>query len=132
MLDKSVEKNGLKEQSEKKKKGVIAFSPLAQGRLSDKFRDGVPENSRLYGRDEYNKNIGINEKQILQIARLSDLAHERGETLSQMAIQWLLQSGVTSVLIGVRTKEQLLENLAALDKAPISDAEMTKIDTILT
>lgn len=131
MLDRAIEENGLKEQSEKKKKGIIAFSPLAQGRLSDKFRNGVPENSRLYGREEYCKNLGVDEKQISVISRLSDFAAERGETLSQLAIQWLLANGVTSVLIGVRNKTQLLENLKALEKAPLTEAEMIKIETIL-
>jgi len=59
------------------------------------------------------------------------LAQERGETLSQMAIQWLLARSVTSVLIGVRTKEQLLENLAALDKPPLTAEEMQKINRIM-
>ncbi len=131
MLDRTIEENGLKEQSEKKKKGIIAFSPLAQGRLSDKFRNGVPENSRLFGREEYCKNLGVDEKQISVISRLSDFANERGETLSQLAIQWLLSNGVTSVLIGVRNKAQLLENLKALEKAPLTEAELIKIDTIL-
>jgi L-glyceraldehyde 3-phosphate reductase len=131
LLDRTIEENGLKEQSEKKKKGIIAFSPLAQGRLSDKFRDGIPEGSRLFGREEYCKNLGIDEKQIKTIAALSDFAHERGETLSQMAIQWLLKMGVTSVLVGVRNKAQLLENLEALEKAPLSDEEIRIIDEIL-
>ena len=126
ILDRTVETNGLKEQSEKKKKGIIAFSPLAQGRLSDKYKNGVPKDSR-FGR----KGQSLDEKELKQIAALAELANERGETLSQMAIQWLLQQGVTSVLIGVRNKKQLLENLDALNKAPITEAEMIKIDTIL-
>ncbi len=131
ILDRTIEKNGLKEQSEKKKKGIIAFSPLAQGRLSDKFKNGVPENSRLYGREDYCKNLGLDEKQIAVISKLSDFANEREETLSQLAIQWLLAKGVTSVLVGVRNKEQLLENLAALEKAPLTEADLIKIDTIV-
>lgn len=131
MLDRAVEKNDLKEQSKRKNKGIIAFSPLAQGRLSNKFRNGIPENSRLFKREEYAKSIGLDEHQLEQISKLCELADERGETLSQMAIQWLLQNGVTSVLIGVRTKAQLLENLEALNKAPISKIEMQMIEQIL-
>ena len=131
ILDRAIEENGLKEQSEKKKKGIVAFSPLAQGRLSDKYRHGIPVGSRLYGREEYCRRIGLDEKQLAQIAALGDLAEARGETLSQMAIQWLLQNGVTTVLIGVRTKEQLLENLAALEKPLLTAEELAAVDTII-
>lgn len=132
ILDRAIEENGLKSQGEKKGKGLIAFSPLAQGRLSDKFKNGVPNNSRLYNcSDEYRSQIGMTDNQLEQIADLYNLAHERGETLSQMAIQWLLKQGVTSVLIGVRTKEQLLENLEALSKSPLTDEEMKIIDKIM-
>ncbi len=131
ILDRTVEENGLKKQSEKKKKGIIAFSPLAQGRLSDKYKNGIPEGSRLYGREDYCKNIGLDEKQISVIARLSEFANERGETLSQLAIQWLLAKGVTSVLVGVRNKAQLLENLEALDKAPLTEKELEIIENIV-
>ncbi len=130
ILDRGIEENGLKEQSLKKEKGIIAFSPLAQGRLSDKYKSGVPEGSRLFGKEEYCKGIGLDDKQIKVISGLSDFANERGETLSQLAIQWLLARGVTSVLIGVRTKTQLLENLAALEKAPLTQDELNKIDLI--
>lgn len=131
ILDRDIEENGLKEQSEKKKKGIIAFSPLAQGRLSDKYKNGIPKDARLYGKGEYLKRIGLDERQLKVISKLADFADERGETLSQLAIQWLLAKGVTSVLIGVRTKDQLLENLKALDKAPLTEAELIKIDTIV-
>ena len=130
ILDRAVEENGLKEQSAKKKKGIIAFSPLAQGRLSDKYRNGIPVDARLYGKEEYCRRIGLDAHQLSQIAALGKLAEARGETLSQMAIQWLLQNGVTSVLVGVRTKAQLLENLAALDKPPLTADELAQIDTI--
>lgn len=132
ILDRTIEENGLIKQSKNKKKGIIAFSPLAQGRLSDKYINGIPKDSRLYSKDEeYKSRIGLDEKQLTQISQLGNLAHERGETLSQMSIKWLLQKGVTSVLIGVRTKAQLIENLAALNTSPISDEEMDKIEEIM-
>lgn len=130
IFDRTVEHNDLKKESNDKKKALIAFSPLAQGQLSDKFIKGVPENSRLYGRENYWAHVGLNDKRLEQIKLLGKLAEERGETLSQLAIQWLLQQGVTSVLVGVRTKEQLLENLAALDKSPLTDDEMVYIRKI--
>ena len=132
ILDDTVIQNGLLEQSIKKRKGVITFSPLAQGRLSSKFKNGVPENSRLYGREDYFKHIGLDEAQLKTISALCDFAEQRGETLSQLAIQWLLgTAGVTSVLIGVRTKAQLLENLKALEKAPLTESEYAEIERIV-
>ncbi|MBR0412227.1 MAG: aldo/keto reductase [Eubacterium sp.] len=131
MLDRLVEQNGLKKQSRKKDKGLIAFSPLAQGRLSDKFRNGIPEDSRLYGREDYCKQIGLDEYQFVQIKKLYEIAESRGKTLSQLAIQWLLSNGVTSVLIGVRTKAQLLENLQALEKPELSEEELNLIKIVL-
>ncbi len=130
ILDRAVEQNGLKEQCEKKDKGLIAFSPLAQGRLSSKFKNGIPKDSRLYGREDYCKQIGLDAHQLEQIKKLCEFAEKRGETLSQLAIQWLLANGVTSVLIGVRTKNQLLENLAALEKPDLTDDELKIIDDI--
>lgn len=130
IIDRTVENNGLRFQSERKGKGLIAFSPLAQGRLTNKFATGIPKDSRLYGREEYCKRIGLNNDQIYQIKGLCNIADERGETLSQMAINWLLTKGVTSVLIGVRTKAQLLENLAAIGNPRLTNEEMEKIDNI--
>ncbi len=132
ILDRDIESNGLKEQSESKKKGLVAFSPLAQGRLTDKYKNGIPKDSRLCSRDdEYKKRIGLDNAQIEKIGRLCDLAEQRGEPLSQMAIKWLWQNGVTSVLIGARTKEQLLENLGALSGAVLSDNELAEIERII-
>lgn len=129
ILDRQVEYNSLKKECFSKHKGLVAFSPLAQGRLSDKFRNGIPESSRLYGKPDYCKRIGLDDAQLQYISSLCEIADKRGETLSQMAIQWLLKKGVTSVLVGVRNKEQLLENLAALDKPELSDEEMRLIDS---
>lgn len=130
IFDRTVEHNELKKECKSKKKALIAFSPLAQGQLSDKFIKGVPENSRLYGRENYWEHVGLNEERLNQIKLLGKLANERGETLSQLAIQWLLQQGVTSVLVGVRTKQQLLENLAALEKPPLTEEELVYIRKI--
>lgn len=130
ILDRLVEQNGLKKECAAKEKGLVAFSPLAQGRLSSKFKNGIPKDSRLYGREDYFKHIGLDEMQLNYISALCDFAEERGETLSQLAVQWLLKKGVTSVLVGVRNKNQLLENLAALDKPELSDKEMRLIDKL--
>lgn len=132
ILERTVEKNGIKKECKDHGKGLIAFSPLAQGRLSNKYKDGIPQDARLYSKDdEYKTRIGLDDKQIAKINSLANLANERGETLSQMAIQWLLQNGATSVLIGVRTKEQLLENLDALSKPELTKQELKLIDKIV-
>lgn len=132
ILDREVEKNRLKKESKSKGKGLIAFSPLAQGRLTDKYIDEIPENSRLALKsDEYKNKIGFNKHQINQIKALNILAKQREQKLSQMSIQWLLQKDVTSVLIGVRTKEQLIENLQALSMPPLSKSELRDIECII-
>lgn len=130
MLDREIEHNGLISQTKTRKVGLIAFSPLAQGRLSDKFENGVPEDSRLYNREDYCKSIGLDDKQLDKIKALCKFAHERGETLSQLAIRWLLAKGVTSVLIGVKSKAQLLENLDALSKPALSKADVVYLDSL--
>lgn len=132
IIDRLVEKNGLKKEAKDKHKGLIAFSPLAQGRLSDRWKNGVPEDSRLGKKSaKYRNSVGVNDHQLEQIKQLCYMANSRGETLSQMAIQWLLANGVTSVLVGVHSKEQMLENLASLSKTPLSKDDMKKIEKIM-
>ena len=130
IFDRGIELNRLKKEAANKGKGIIAFSPLAQGLLSDKYENGIPENSRLYGNERVQANVGYDENRKRQIKELCEMAHDRGQTLSQMAIQWLLAKGVTSVLVGVHSKEQLLENLKALEYAPLTKAELDRIDII--
>ncbi|MCD7723234.1 MAG: aldo/keto reductase [Clostridiales bacterium] len=125
--------NSLREQAVSCGKGIIAFSPLAQGQLSDKYANGIPENSRLYGNERLQRHVGYDEKRAVQIKKLADFAHSRGETLSQTAVKWLLaDSAVTSVLVGVRSKEQLLENLAGLSGSALTEEEMREIDKIVS
>ncbi len=131
IFDRTIESNDLKKESVSKGKGIIAFSPLAQGQLSDKYENGIPENSRLYGNEKLQAHVGYDENRPRQIKELCQMAHGRGQTLSQMAIQWLLaSSAVTSVLVGVHSKEQLLENLKALEYEPLTQNELHKIDII--
>ncbi len=131
IFDRTIEQNELKKEAVDKGKGIIAFSPLAQGQLSDKYAKGIPEKSRLYGKEDLQKRVGYDEKRAFQIKQLYDMAHKRGQTLSQMAVQWLLKdSDITSVLVGVHSKAQLMENIAALDFEPLSEAELIQIDGI--
>ncbi len=132
LFDRTIEENDLKKEAKSKRKGIIAFSPLAQGQLSDKYANGIPENSRLYNNAQLQKHTGYDEKRAVQIKQLYNLAKERGQTLSQLAVQWLLQEGeVTSVLVGVHSKAQLLENLGAINCEPLSEYELSLIDKII-
>ena len=128
LFDRSVWDNGLRKQSMKKGKGLITFSPLAQGMLSDKYALGKYEGARLYNNGELQKKVGFDDKRREQLKKLYEIAHDRGETVSQLAIQWLLaDKAVTSVLIGVRSKAQLLENLAALSHPALTEEEFRTI-----
>lgn len=131
LFDRTIEQNGLKKEAKEHHKGIIAFSPLAQGLLSDKYASGIPKNSRFYNNPALWEKVGYDEHRKEQIKKLYNMAKNRGQTLSQLAIQWLLQEGgVTSVLIGVHSKEQLLENLAALNCAKLTDEEIKQINDI--
>ena len=112
--------------------GCIAFSPLAQGMLTDKYINGIPEDSRA-AKDMTYLEKGQVEAQLPTIKQLNDIAQERGQKLSQMALSWLLKDDrVTSVLIGASSSKQLRENLEALDKLEFDENEIRKIDEVLT
>jgi len=108
--------------------GCIAFSPLAQGMLTDKYLDGVPQDSRAAEGRFLTRDM-LTEETLGQIRALNDLASRRGQALSQMAIAWVLRDPrVTSALIGASSVEQLEENVAALDRLDFSDEELEEID----
>ncbi|MCK5468604.1 MAG: aldo/keto reductase, partial [Cyclobacteriaceae bacterium] len=111
--------------------GCIAFSPLAQGMLTDKYIDGIPDDSRA-AKDMTYLEIGQVEAQLPKIRQLHEIAKERGQKLSQMALSWLLKDDrVTSVLIGASSAKQLNGNLEALDKLEFDEDEIRKIDEVL-
>lgn len=131
IFDRTIEDNDLISEAESKKKGIIAFSPLAQGLLSDKYADGIPENTRLYNNKALETKLGYDEKKAFQVKQLADMAHKKGMTLSQMAIKWLLSNNsITSVLVGVHSKKQLLENLSALKCSDLTKTDLIQIDGI--
>lgn len=131
IFDRTIEHNDLIREAHDKHKGIIAFSPLAQGQLSDKFENGIPENSRLYGNEKLQAHVSYDSRRPYQIKELCDMAHKRDQSLSQMAIQWLAQNkNITSVLVGVHSKEQLLENLKALDFPELTEGELIQINGI--
>lgn len=131
IFDRTVESNSLKKEAKSKGKGLVAFSPLAQGQLTDKLANGIVESSRLFNNKALQEKVGYNEKRQSQIAQLYNLAQSRGQTLSQLAVEWLWQwGGVASVLIGVHSKKQLIENLGALKCEPLTKNEITQINAI--
>jgi L-glyceraldehyde 3-phosphate reductase len=112
--------------------GCIAFSPLAQGMLTSKYLGGVPDDARAV-RGKYFPTDALSEQNLAHVRALNDLAKERGQTLAQMAIAWVLRdSRVTSALIGARTVEQLEDSLAAVRNLQFSDEELATIDKFAT
>ncbi|MFW6059942.1 MAG: aldo/keto reductase [Phycisphaeraceae bacterium] len=112
--------------------GVIAFCPLAQGLLTDKYLDGVPADSRAASASGFLKKDRITPELVAKLRKLNDVAQQRGQSLAQMALQWVLRDGrVTSALIGASRVEQIEQNVAALDAAPLSEAELDRIEAIL-
>jgi L-glyceraldehyde 3-phosphate reductase len=108
--------------------GCIAFSPLAQGLLTGKYLNGVPENSRAKAGETLLKEF-LSEQNIQRVRSLNELAKGRGQTLAQMAIAWVLRDPrVTSALIGARNVEQLNDSLDAVKKLQFTDAELKEID----
>lgn len=129
IFDRTIENNGLKEMTHKLNKGIIAFSPLAQGLLTDRYLKGIPEDSRIKTDGRFLKAEILTEKKLTQIANLNEIAKQRGQTLAQMALAWILKDNiVTSVLIGASKPEQILMNLEAMDNIEFSSEELKLID----
>ena len=130
IFDRTVEKNGLKDMTGKLEKGFITFSPLAQGQLTDRYLNGIPEDSRIRKDGRFLKESVLTKERMEQIHKLNELAAQRDEKLADMALAWLLQKKeVTSVLIGASKTQQILDNIKAIHSAPITDEELQKIDT---
>lgn len=129
IFDRTIENNGLKEMAHKLNKGIIAFSPLAQGLLTDRYLKGIPEDSRIKTDGRFLKAEILTEKKITQIANLNEIAKQRGQSLAQMALAWILKDNiVTSVLIGASKPEQILMNLEAMNNIVFSSEELKLID----
>jgi L-glyceraldehyde 3-phosphate reductase len=127
MLNRWVEK-GLLATLEELSVGCIAFSPLAQGLLTNKYLNGVPANSRANAEGSFQKEF-LSEENLARVRALNEIAKGRGQTLAQMAIAWVLHDKrVTSALIGARNVEQLDNSLDAVKKLRFTDAELSEID----
>ena len=131
IFDRTIEDNGLKEAVMKEKKGLITFSPLAQGLLTDRYLHGIPEDSRIRSDGRFLKESALTPQRLEQIQDLNELARQRGQSLAEMALAWLLRDpAVTSVLIGASKPEQILDNLKAVQSADFSQEELEMIDRI--
>jgi L-glyceraldehyde 3-phosphate reductase len=112
--------------------GCIAFSPLAQGLLSDRYLKGIPQDSRAAKATGFLQESEVTEDKISRVKKLNELAQQRKQSLAQMALAWLLKDKrVTSVLIGASSVEQLNNNLASLNNLIFSEEELTSIENIL-
>lgn len=130
ILNRGVEDNGLLYAAKTGGKGVICFSPLAQGLLTDRYLDGVKEGSRA-ARNHFLKDSRITPEYIMNAKELNALAMNRGQTLAQMALSWVLKNdAVTSVLIGASSAEQILDDIKCIDNTAFSAEELAKIDEI--
>ena len=130
IFDRTIEQNGLKEMAKKLHKGLITFSPLAQGMLTDRYLDGIPADSRIRTDGRFLKEDVVNSR-IAQVRKLNALALQRGQTLAEMALAWLLrQEEVTSVLIGASKPQQILDNIKAMENTGFSEEELLKIEEI--
>ncbi|MBO4433039.1 MAG: aldo/keto reductase [Clostridia bacterium] len=131
IFDRTIERNGLKEKSNELGKGIIAFCPLAQGLLTNRYLGGIPSDSRIKTDGRFLKETSITADRLEQIRRLNLLAEERGQSLAQMALSWILRDGkVTSVLIGASKPEQILDNIGALRNTTFTEKELKRIDEI--
>ena len=131
ILDRTIEKNGLKDFAREDGMGVICFSPLAQGMLSEKYLNGIPSDSRIAKDGRFLHADDLKPEKMEGIRRLDEIAKRRGQTLPQMALAWDLRDPeITSVLIGASKPQQILENLGAIENTSFSAEELREIDEI--
>lgn len=132
IFDRTIEQNGLKEAAVEEGKGIIAFSPLAQGMLTDRYLKGIPSDSRVMTDGRFLKEGQLSEEKLMKIRALNEIAKERGESLARMALKWVLKDDVvTSVLVGASKPEQLVENIKVIESAGFTEEELQKIDEIV-
>ena len=132
ILDRGAERSGILKSAIEKKKGVIIFSPLAQGLLSGRYLGGIPADSRVRTDGRFLKETSISPEMLEKLQRLNAIAAERGQTLAQMALAWLYRGeGITSVLIGASRPEQITENLGMMQNTRFTEDELKAIDAIV-
>ena len=132
MFVRDIEKDGLKDYAAAHGIGIITFSPLAQGLLTDRYLHGIPEDSRVRTDGRFLKEAAIVDETLKKVRALNDLAAQRGQTLAQMALSWILRDGdITSVLIGASKPSQILDNIGIVHATAFSEEERRRIEEIL-
>lgn len=133
IFDRTIENNGLKEMSAKLEKGIIAFSPLEQGLLTDRYLNGIPSDSRVKTDGRFLNEKMINEDRLSKVRAFNNIAKERGQSLAEMALSWILKDGiVTSVLVGASKPSQVTDNIKALGNTSFSTEELRLIDAAIS
>ena len=129
IFDRTVENNGLKSAAKKLGKGLITFSPLAQGLLTGRYLNGIPEDSRIRTDGRFLHADALTEKRLSQIKELNEIAQKRGQTLAEMSLAWILRDdSVTSVLVGASKASQLLDNIKCVENTSFTAEELSAID----
>lgn len=132
IFDRTIEENGLKAAAEEVGVGIIAFSPLAQGMLTDRYLNGIPQDSRVRTDGRFLNEARLLPEQIEKARALNELAKARGESLARMALKWVRKDeAVTSVLIGASRPEQILDNIQMIHSPDFTEEELQKIDQIV-
>ena len=132
MFVRDIEKDGLKDYAAKNGIGIITFCPLAQGLLTDRYLNGIPEDSRIRTDGRFLKENAITDETLNKVRALNALAKEHGQSLAQMALAWILRDGdITSVLIGASKASQIIDNVGMLDNMQFDQSERERIEQIL-
>jgi L-glyceraldehyde 3-phosphate reductase len=128
MLNRWIEKEGLLDAAGELGFGVIGFTALAQGMLTDKYLGGIPEDARAARDGSFDSDL-LSDENLARVRALNEIAERRGQSLAQMALAWTLRNPrVTSALIGASSVKQLEQNIAALDRLDFDDSELAEID----
>lgn len=132
LFERDIERDNLKGYAAANGCGIIAFCPLAQGMLTDKYLTGIPEDSRIKRDGRFLKESDITPERLAQIRGLNEIAKSRGQSLAQMALSWILRDGeVTSVLIGASRPAQILENVKIVGHTSFTQEELAAIEACL-
>ncbi len=131
IFDRHIEADNLKDFAEKNGCGIIAFSPLAQGLLTDRYLQGIPEDSRIKSDGRFLKESILTSEKLEQIKALNEIAKSRGQSLAQMALSWVLKDdAITSVIIGASKSEQILNNVEAVRNCDFTEEELRRINEL--